>query len=108
MSAYVGSSKNLKDLKTTPPRADCDRQGRRGVALRRGGGVGATALYRADFNITGGRDVIRKEAWPFYRTIFGVHLCKKLEESKGPTGEGAGLDPLLCIGRILTLQGGVM
>jgi hypothetical protein len=28
--------------------------------------------------------VIRKEAWPFYRTISGVHLCWELEELKGP------------------------
>ena len=35
---------------------------------------------------TGGADVIRKEAWPFYRTIFGVRLCWELEEPEGPTG----------------------
>jgi len=28
--------------------------------------------------------VIRKEAWPFYRTISGVRLCWELEEPKGP------------------------
>ena len=33
---------------------------------------------------TGGADVIRKEAWPFYRTISGVRLCWELEEPKGP------------------------
>ena len=32
----------------------------------------------------GGADVIRKEAWPFYRTISGVRLCWELEEPKGP------------------------
>ena len=37
---------------------------------------------------TGGPDVIRKEAWPFYRTISGVRLCWELEEPKGPTGVG--------------------
>jgi len=31
-------------------------------------------------------DVIRKEAWPFYRTISGVRLCWELEEPKGPKG----------------------
>ena len=31
-------------------------------------------------------DVIRKEAWPFYRTIPGVRLCWELEESTGPEG----------------------
>ena len=31
-------------------------------------------------------DVIRKEAWPFYRTIPGVRLCWELEEPKGPKG----------------------
>jgi len=33
---------------------------------------------------TGGLDVIRKEAWPFYRTISGVRLFWELEEPKGP------------------------
>jgi len=33
---------------------------------------------------TGGPDVIRKEAWPFYKTISGVRLCWELEEPKGP------------------------
>jgi len=33
---------------------------------------------------TGGPDVIRKEAWSFYRTISGVRLCWELEEPKGP------------------------
>ena len=35
---------------------------------------------------TGGPDVIRKQAWPFYRTIFGVRICWELEEAKGPKG----------------------
>ena len=30
------------------------------------------------------RDVIRKEAWIFYRTVYGVRLCWELEEPKGP------------------------
>ena len=30
--------------------------------------------------------MIRKEAWPFYRTISGVRLCWELEEPKGPKG----------------------
>ena len=33
---------------------------------------------------TGGPDVIRKEASPFYKTIFGVCLYCDLEEPKGP------------------------
>ena len=33
---------------------------------------------------TVGPDVIRKEAWPFYRTGSGVRLCWELEEPKGP------------------------
>ena len=32
----------------------------------------------------GGLDAIRKEAWPFYRTISGVRLCWELEEPQGP------------------------
>ena len=35
---------------------------------------------------TGGLDVIRKEAWSFYRTISGVCLCCQLEEPEGPKG----------------------
>jgi hypothetical protein len=35
---------------------------------------------------TEGLDVIRKEAWSFYRTISGVRLCWELEEPKGPKG----------------------
>jgi hypothetical protein len=35
-------------------------------------------------NKTGGPDVIRKEAWSFYRTISGVCLSWELEEPKGP------------------------
>jgi len=34
--------------------------------------------------------VIRKEAWPFYRTISGVRLCWELEEPKGPKGWATG------------------
>ncbi|KAJ1495674.1 hypothetical protein T484DRAFT_1875478 [Baffinella frigidus] len=41
---------------------------------------------RACMLCTGGPDVIRKEAWPFYRTISGVRLCWELEEPKGPKG----------------------
>ena len=33
-----------------------------------------------------GLDVIRKEAWPFYRTSSGARLCWELEEPKGPKG----------------------
>ena len=31
----------------------------------------------------GGLDVIRKKAWPFYKTNSGVRLCWELEEPKG-------------------------
>ena len=41
---------------------------------------------------TRGLDVIRKEAWPFYRTIFGVRLCWELEEPQGPKGEDSHMD----------------
>jgi len=37
---------------------------------------------------TGGRDVIRKEAWHFYRTSSGVRLCWELVEPKGSKGVG--------------------
>ena len=50
--------------------------------------VGAYMLLRniALSSTPGGLDVIRKEAWTFYRTISGVRLCWELEEPKGPTG----------------------
>jgi len=32
---------------------------------------------------TGGPDTIRKNAWPFCRTISGVRICWELEEPKG-------------------------
>jgi hypothetical protein len=35
--------------------------------------------------------VIRKEAWPFYRTIFGVRLWWGLEEPEGPKGFRVGV-----------------
>jgi len=34
--------------------------------------------------IVQGLDVIRKESWPFHRTIAGVRLCWELEEPQGP------------------------
>ena len=33
-------------------------------------------------------NVIRKEAWSFYRTIPGVRLCRELEEPEGPYERG--------------------
>ena len=59
--AYVGLPQNLKDLKAVCPLA------------------GSAAILFA-----GGLDVIRKEAWPFYRTSSGVRLCWELKEPKGP------------------------
>ena len=54
---------------------------------------------------TGGLDVIRKKAWPFYRTISGVRLCWELEEAKGPKGcRGAGGGPLTYRGDLLPSQ----
>ena len=35
---------------------------------------------------TGGPDVIRKEAWPPYRTSSGVRLCWELGEPTEPKG----------------------
>ena len=37
-------------------------------------------------SVQGGRHVIRKEAWSFYRTRSSVRLCWELEEPKGPKG----------------------
>ena len=55
---------------------------RKGVSLAYVGSIciaGSAAIL-----CTGGLDVIRKEAWPFYRTSSGVRLCWELEEPKGP------------------------
>ena len=41
---------------------------------------GRARLQEVHLVCAGGRDVIRKEAWPFDRTISGVCLCWKLEE----------------------------
>ena len=72
--------------------------------LRRGEGFGAWGSRQRRVDETGwrgwglilcrplgtwGLDVIRKEAWPFYRTISGVRLCWELEEPKGPKGSGS-------------------
>ena len=43
-------------------------------------------------------DVIRKEAWSFYRTISGVRLSWELEEPKGPKGSSQ----LWRVGALLT------
>ena len=61
-----------------------------GVSHERGTPVrGARARPKGGLQIelcTGGPDVIRKEAWPLYRTISGVRLCWELEEPKGFKG----------------------
>ena len=44
--------------------------------------AGSTAILS-----TGGLDVIRNEAWPFYRTISGVCLYWELDEAEGPEGQ---------------------
>ena len=45
----------------------------------------------------GGLDVIRKEAWPFHRTISGVRLCWELEEPKGPKEQLRSTDDVVCV-----------
>jgi len=44
-----------------------------------------------------GPDVIRKEAWSFYRTISGVRLCWELEEPKGPNGSEAFINTSMAV-----------
>jgi len=46
----------------------------------------------------GGAAVIRKEAWPFYKTISGVRLWWELEEPKGPKGRVGGVGWLAKLG----------
>ena len=70
MSAYVGSPKNLKDLTDLEPNS----QPVENTLLD---GFAAMLCSR-------GLDVIRKEAWSFYKNISGVRLCWELVEPKGP------------------------
>ena len=50
--------------------------------------VGVTETRHSNTIVcSGGLDVIRKEAWSFYRTISGVCLCWELEKPKGPKKE---------------------
>ena len=51
-------------------------------------------------SVQGGADVIRKEAWPFYRTISGVRLCWELEEPKGPKGPSAPISAGFVLGQV--------
>ena len=46
----------------------------------------AVCFLSAGIRCIGGLDVIRKEAWPFYRKISGVRLYWVLAEPKGPNG----------------------
>jgi len=48
--------------------------------------------------------VIRKEAWPFYRTISGVRLCWELEKPKGPKGRGTPVQHMTSFSLLLTHQ----
>ena len=50
--------------------------------------------------------MIRKEAWPFYSTIFGVRLCWELEEPKGLKREAVGADstPPTCAFRMVHIS----
>ena len=59
-------------------------------AAREGSGLCGTTTWTASSVLCiGGPDVIRKEAWSFYRTISGVRLCWELEEPEGPKGGSA-------------------
>ena len=42
------------------------------------------ALKSTSVGQPNGLPPVRKEAWPFYRTSFGVCLCWELKESQGP------------------------
>ena len=61
-------------------------------------GPGGTGLWRTSGATgrrgarcsTGGPDVIRKEAWSFYKIISGARLCWELEEPRRPEGTGWG------------------
>ena len=61
---------------------------RQGSSEECGGLVTGKIGYRQDRATgrlcTGGADVIRKEAWHFYRIISGVRLCWELEEPQVP------------------------
>jgi hypothetical protein len=85
--AYVERNQNLKDLKNLPLRIpSTEGQGVR-LYWEHSKLKGPKDLAcSAAILCTGGLDVIRTEAWPFYRTISGVLLCWELEEPKGPKG----------------------
>ena len=55
----------------------------------------AAKLWQDSCDPKGGLDVIRKEAWPFYRTIFGDRLYWVLEEPKGPKASMLSLQSFL-------------
>ena len=74
MLAYVGHIHNLKDLKA----------GARSSGLRQRPMRIPFSRFLPRSSVHGESDVIRKEAWPLYRTSSGVRLCWELEEPKGP------------------------
>ena len=53
--------------------------GRGALSYERDTLAGSAAILCAE-----GLDVIREEAWSFYRTISGGRLCWELKEPKGP------------------------
>ena len=86
LSPGQGSARARRGAGT--PASGCRVQGR-----SRAGRAHLEGLQRESFLAghaailcTGGLDVIRKEAWSFYRTSSGVRLCWELEEPKGPKG----------------------
>ena len=74
MFAYVGLPQNLKYLKDPKKSFDAVTCPIEDTLL-----AGSAAIF-----CTGELDVIRNEAWSFYRTISGVRLCWELEEPNRP------------------------
>ena len=69
---------------------------------------GALTVLVAVMLCTGGPDVIKNEAWSFYRTISGVRLCWELEEPYGPKGRATHSEVVLrgrCVWNVLHVYG---
>ena len=67
------------------------RHARRRIGREEEGAHGCVKDYGLLADAVARQEVIRKEAWSFYRTISGVRLCKELEEPKGPKRDAAWL-----------------
>ena len=71
LKSFMGSWDIVLSFELDPPKRGSGLVGNNFISVQR---------------VTRMHDVIRKEAWSFYRTSSGVRLCWELEEPKGPKG----------------------